>query len=121
MDLVETFNYLLGLHMKKLREFRDRKRPHRVVLGKDRQGRSVVVVCRDTDGLEDNPRELQADRQFIEQTILPALLENDAKPDRPACAVSGTSDRLLVNQPCTVAEAEAIEPEFKHLMFAPWS
>jgi adenine-specific DNA-methyltransferase len=135
VDLIETFNYLLGLHVKKLWEFggsadcqsavsrtaspRKRQLPngatptaaarlYRAVLGEDRRGKSVVVVWRDTAGLEDNPAALQQDRQFIEQTILPALLGKDAWPDR-----------LWVNQPCTVAEAEAIEPEFKRLMFAP--
>lgn len=108
VDLIETFNYLLGLHVKKLREFRDGERLYRAVLGEDRRGKSVVVVWRDTAGLENNPSALQTDRQFIEQTILPALLGKDARPDR-----------LLVNQPCTAAEAEAIEPEFKRLMFEP--
>lgn len=102
VDLVETFNYLLGLHVKKLREFREppskplsggrestqilatsrspsrlasavtAERLYRAVLGYDRRGKSFVVVSRDTNGLEDNPAALQAHRQFIEQAILPA-------------------------------------------------
>lgn len=149
VDLIETFNYLLGLHVKKLREFQAdtvaagilpagapgfqpgdqtakasrsggkmppataarmaaATRLYRAVLGEDRRGKSVVVVWRDSAGLENNPLALQADRQFIEQTILPTLLGKDARPDR-----------LLVNQPCTAVEAEAIEPEFKRLMFGP--
>lgn len=47
------------------------------------------------------------DKAYIEQVVLPALL-GEAKPDR-----------LLVNGSCFTKEAEAIEPEFKRLMFAP--
>jgi adenine-specific DNA-methyltransferase len=127
VDLIETFNYLLGLHVKKLREFpagtegnaqhrwssNGVAKPangsplYRAVLGEDRQGRSVVVIWRDTDGLENNPEALTHDRQLIESTILPALLGGNGKPDR-----------LLVNQPFT-GQADAIEPEFHRLMFAP--
>lgn len=76
-------------------------------MGEARNGKSVVVVWRDTDGLESSKEALQRDRQFVEREILPALLGKDAQPDR-----------LLVNQPYA-GEAEAIEPEFKRLMFAP--
>jgi adenine-specific DNA-methyltransferase len=137
VDMVETFNYLLGLHVKKLRmwdlpveghakpvlsreasgpkskakadatERVPPNRTYRAVLGETRDGKSVVVVWRDTEGLESSKEALQRDRQFIEGEILPALLGKDTKPDR-----------LLVNQPYA-GEAEAIETEFKRLMFAP--
>jgi hypothetical protein len=48
------------------------------------------------------------DKAFIEKTILPTLLPDGAKPDR-----------LFVNAASFVEGAEAIEPEFKRLMFAP--
>ncbi|NWF83324.1 MAG: hypothetical protein HXY18_05800, partial [Bryobacteraceae bacterium] len=127
VDLIETLNYLLGLHVKKLREFRvgtegnaQRRRAsngasnppngprlYRAVLGEDRHGQCVVVLWRGSDGLENTPEALQQDREFIERTILPALLDGNGRPAR-----------LLVNQPFTGA-AEAIEPEFHRLMFAP--
>ena len=107
VDMVETFNYLLGLHVKKLRKFRDGKRPYRATLGEARNGQSVVVVWRDAQGLESGAEALQQDRRFIETEVLPTLLGEDAKPGR-----------LLVNQPCS-EDAEPIEPEFKRLMFAP--
>ena len=46
------------------------------------------------------------DKAYIEQAVLPVLL-GEAK-----------RDRLLVNGACFVKDAEAIEPEFKQLMFA---
>jgi len=58
-------------------------------------------------GLEDNEKALMKDKAYIENTVLPGLL-GEAKPDR-----------LLVNGACFVKDAEAIEPEFKRLMFAP--
>ena len=108
VDLVETFNYLLGLHVKKLREFRDGKRVYRVTLGETRNGKSLVVVWRDLEGLEDKKDQLQKDCQFIETEILPVLLGRNKRPDR-----------LLVNGTCVVEGVEPIEPEFKRLMFAP--
>jgi adenine-specific DNA-methyltransferase len=108
VDLVETFNYLLGLDVKKLREMRDGQRVYRVVLGQSRNGKSVVVVWRDLENLEDNQEALQKDRKFIEGEVLTALLGKGKKPDR-----------LLANGACVVEAAEAIEPEFHRLMFAP--
>jgi adenine-specific DNA-methyltransferase len=108
VDLVETFNYLLGLDVKKLREMRDGQRVYRAVLGQSRKGENVVIIWRDLDGVEDNKEALQKDRDFIESKVLPALLGKEKK-----------SVRLLINGECVVEGAEAIEPEFYRLMFAP--
>jgi len=105
VDLMETFNYLLGLQVKKMRAFEDRGCPYRSVLGED-DGKRVVIVWRPLDGLEDNETALMQDKIFIQQTVLPALIDN------------GAPDRFLTNGPCFVEGAEAIEPEFKRLMFA---
>jgi len=106
VDLVETFNYLLGLQVRRMREFEHNGRPYRAVLG-EKNGRRVAIVWRSVVGLEDNEQALMKDKAYIEQTVMHALL-GEAKPDR-----------LLVNGACFVKEAEAIEPEFKRLMFAP--
>lgn len=109
VDLVETFNFLLGLHVQKLRQFRDGDRRYRVVLGV-KKGKSYVVVWRSVKGIEENREALMRDREFIGQAVVPALLGDDTKPDR-----------LFVNGACFVENAEAIEPEFSRLMFAPLS
>ena len=106
VDLVETFNYLLGLQVRKMRAFEDNGRLYRAVLG-EKNGKRVAIVWRSVVGLEDNEEALMDDKAFIEGTVLPALL-GEAKPDR-----------LLVNGACFVKDAEAIEPEFHRLMFAP--
>lgn len=106
VDLVETFNYLLGIQVKTMRAFQHDGRLYRAVLG-EKNGKRVAVVWRSVVGLEDNEEALMQDKAFIEKTVLPALL-GEAKPDR-----------LLVNGACFVRDAEAIEPEFHRLMFAP--
>lgn len=106
VDLVETFNYLLGIQVSKMRAFQDNGRLYRAVLG-EKNGKRVAVVWRSTVGLEDNEEALMKDKAYIEHTVLPAML-GEAKPDR-----------LLVNGACLVKDAEAIESEFHRLMFAP--
>jgi adenine-specific DNA-methyltransferase len=104
VDLVETFNYLLGIHVKKMRQFRDNRRLYRAVLG-EKDGKRIVIVWRPLKGLNGDTAALRRDQQFIQSTVLPALLGEGKKPDR-----------LLVNGICYVPDAEPIEPEFKRLM-----
>ena len=106
VDLVETFNYLLGIQVKKVKALKDKGRLYRAVLGQ-KNGNRIAIVWRSVVGLEDNEKALMKDKAYIENTVLPGLL-GEAKPDR-----------LLVNGACFVKDAEAIEPEFKRLMFAP--
>jgi adenine-specific DNA-methyltransferase len=96
VDLVETFNYLLGLYVEKVRTFKDSDRSYRVVFGKHGE-ENVVVIWRDTKGID-----FKKDKRFIEETILA-----EAKPDR-----------IFVNGDSLVEKAEPIEPEFKRLMGA---
>jgi adenine-specific DNA-methyltransferase len=106
VDLVETFNYLLGIQVRKMQAFQDNGRPYRAVLG-EKNDKRVAIIWRSVVGLEDNEEALMKDKDYIENTVLPALLV-EAKPDR-----------LLVNGACFVKDTEAIEPEFKRLMFSP--
>jgi adenine-specific DNA-methyltransferase len=105
VDLVETFNYLLGIHVKKMRQCRYKERLYRAVLG-EKDGKRIVIVWRPLKGLNGDTRALQRDRKFIQCIVLPALLGKGKKPDR-----------LLVNGICYVPDAEPIEPEFKRLMW----
>jgi adenine-specific DNA-methyltransferase len=106
VDLVETFNYLLGIHVKKMRQFQDNGRLYRAVLG-EKRGKRIVIVWRPLNGLNGDTKALQQDRQFIQCTVIPALLGEGKKPDR-----------LLVNGNCYVPGVEeSIETEFKRLMW----
>jgi adenine-specific DNA-methyltransferase len=104
VDLVETFNYLLGIHVKKMRQCRDNGRLYRAVLG-EKGGKRIVIVWRPLKGLNGDTGALQRDKEFIQSKVLPSLLGEGKKPDR-----------LLVNGICYVPDAEPIEPEFKRLM-----
>jgi len=121
VDLIETFNYLLGLDVRKLRQFEDNGRPYRAVLG-DKKGKSVVVVWRSVKDIEGNKEALMRDRDFVEKTVLPALMGLGTQSELSDNSVmSLRPDRLFVNGASFVEGAEAIEPEFKRLMFAPLS
>jgi len=94
VDLVETFNYLLGLNVSKVRTFKDGERTYHVVYGK-RNNDSTVIIWRNTKDLD-----FQKDKKFIEERVL-----------------SGdTYDLIFVNGDSYVSNARAIEPEFKKLI-----
>lgn len=105
IDLVETFNYLLGIDVKKMRAFEKEGRPYRAVLG-EKKGERIAIIWRPVADMEEDKEKLMIDKAFIESMVLPTLLGEGAKPHR-----------LLVNGPCYAEDAEAIEPEFKRLMF----
>lgn len=115
VDLVETFNYLLGLVEKQRRAFDHDGRRYVAVWGTQASGRSaasdnIVIVWRITAGIVDNEEGLLADRDFICDTIIPAFLGD------------GWPDRLLVNG-MAIAErdgvaAESLDGLFHQLMFA---
>jgi len=97
VDLVETFNYLLGIHVKRLKAFENDGTRYRVVHGyKDGESDTYTVIWRNCDGDLD----LKADRTFIEETI---LAEFKAKT-------------VYINGDFFVEGALPIEPEFKQRM-----
>jgi adenine-specific DNA-methyltransferase len=96
VDLVETFNYLLGLKVSKIRTFNDDQGLYHVVYGKRKNG-NTVIIWRGTQNLD-----LEKDKNFIEEKIL-----------------SGNNyDLIFVNGDSYVKNARPIEPEFKRLMGA---
>lgn len=96
VDLVETFNYLLGLSIEHLQTFNDGERMYQVVFG-EKENKRVVVIWRNRQNLN-----LENDKTFIQEKIL-----------------SGdTYDLVFVNGDSYVKNAQPIEPEFKKLMGA---
>ena len=94
VDLVETFNYLLGLHVKQIRTFTNNGTYYRAVLGtKDED--DIAIIWRDTEDLD-----LKADKEFIEETII-----GEFNPTK-----------TYINSDFYVEGAHPIEPEFKKLM-----
>jgi len=97
VDLVETFNYLLGIHVKKIRQFQDNGRLYRAVLG-EKNDKSIVIVWRPSNDLNSDPSALQRDYEFIKHTILPILLDNGENPNL-----------LLVNGNCYGSDVKSSE------------
>jgi len=96
VDLVETFNYLLGLTVEKFQRFIDNERVYQVVIGK-LENQNVCVIWRDLDQID-----LEKDKHFIESKIL----------------ADKSFDFIFVNGDSYVKNARPIEPEFKRLMGA---
>lgn len=96
VDLVETFNYLLGLNVSKIRIFNDDQRIYHVAYGK-RNNDNTVIIWRNTKDLD-----LQKDKKFIEEKVLSG----------------NTYDLIFINGDSYVTNATAIEPEFKKLIGA---
>lgn len=94
VDLVETFNYLLGLHVRQIRTFTNNSTYYRVVLGTKEED-DIAVIWRDTEDLD-----LKADKEFIEKIII-----GESNPTR-----------TYINSDFYVEGAHPIEPEFRKLM-----
>lgn len=94
VDLIETFNYLLGLHMKQIRTFKNNGTAYRVVFG-EKNNDSIAIIWRNTDDLD-----LKEDREFIENTVLKDF----------------EAGKVYVNGNSYLEIALPIEPVFKSLM-----
>ena len=100
-DVAETFNYLLGLNVRKRRVYDDGGRRYLVYRGETREnpGRGVAVIWRETEGWTDE--DFARDREFVgEQGLRDGV------------------DTLYVNGNSVIPGAKAIEPLFKARMFA---
>jgi adenine-specific DNA-methyltransferase len=102
VDLVETFNYLLGLDVQRLETWQNAKdkqqgqpRRYRIVKGHDRRGKRVLVVWRDMTELDP-----KAEREFLE-----ARLKREE-----------AFDRLLINGDSATPGFESLDGLFKQLM-----
>jgi len=93
VDLVETFNYLLGLKIDRYKFLNENGRKYVIVLG-ERGSRRTAVIWRPTKDLA-----LQNDKELIEDAI------KDFSPNE-----------IFVNGDAMVKGYKVIESEFKALM-----
>ncbi len=100
VDLVETFNWLLGLDVQRVRRWQHAKRDYLAVLGRDRASKRLLVVWRDTADLDP-----KAERVFLEKQV--AALTKDAP-----------FDRMLINGDSATPGFESLDALFKQLMEA---
>jgi len=104
VDLVETFNYLLGLHVIRRITREHSGLTYRIVHGTAPDNRKITVVWRNSPKKpEDRRAELEEDATFITTKILGEF---------PDTAI------LYVNGHCFAPRAVPLEPEFKKLMGA---
>ncbi|MEO0026645.1 MAG: site-specific DNA-methyltransferase, partial [candidate division WOR-3 bacterium] len=102
IDIPETFNYLLGLKVKKIK-VRNNGRKYLFILG-EREGKDTAIVWREYAD-EWNEADFKGDREFISQQI------SEWQPQ--VVYVNGQSVLTPKNW-----EVRYIEPEFKRLMEA---
>ena len=93
VDLVETFNYLVGLAVARFKFLSDNGRKYVIVLG-ERGNRRVAVVWRPTQDID-----LQRDKEVIDKAIADFL-----------------PDEIFVNGDAYIKDYKIIESEFKALM-----
>jgi adenine-specific DNA-methyltransferase len=94
VDLVESFNYLLGIHIRQIKRFNNEGTYYRAVFGRKSED-EIAIIWRDTEHID-----LKADKSFIEGTILSGI-----KPSK-----------TYINADFYVEGALPMEPEFKKLM-----
>ena len=99
-DVAETFNYLLGLHVRTRRVYAEDGRRYVAFCGetRDAPGRTTVVIWRDTEGWTED--ELAADRDFV---VAQGMMDG--------------ADAVYVNGMSSIPGARPIEPLFKARMF----
>lgn len=99
VDLVETFNYLIGLHVKRIVAYDENGLHYLIVHGKSQEDETVTVVWRNSP---EGEAALKADEQFINETV---------KSQFP-------SSKLFINGQFFVKGADQIEPIFHTLIGA---
>jgi adenine-specific DNA-methyltransferase len=97
VDLVTTFNFLIGLTVQTIRSFEHEGNPYIRVTGTDSKGIRTCILWRNVPAAE----RFDAERQWLEQEVL----------------TDATYDKLYVNGENTVPDALLTEDEFKRRMF----
>jgi adenine-specific DNA-methyltransferase len=96
VDLIETYNYLIGLYIEKFKTFEnkdDKNRKYVTIQGK-RNDKSIIVIWRNTEELDAGK-----DRDFIQKNIL-----------------KDQYDEIHINGDNLIKNAILIEEQFKTLM-----
>ncbi|MBW9222512.1 site-specific DNA-methyltransferase [Methanothermococcus sp. SCGC AD-155-C09] len=94
IDLIETFNYLLGLNVKRYKILKNNNRKYLFVFG-EKEGKKIGIVWRSMENMD-----FEKDKEVIKNTL------KDFNPDE-----------IYINRDATVKGFKAIEPLFKKLMF----
>ena len=99
VDLIETFNYLMGIHVKKLLSLQDGERPYRVVLGLREKNRRVAVIWRPTLGMTED--DYKREREFLRESL----------PELAEC------EEIYTNADSVLDRAKSLDPLFMEKMW----
>ncbi len=105
VDIPETFNYLLGLKVKKIKVRDNKGKGYLFILG-EKEGRDYTIIWRE---YQDNwtEEDFKKDKEFIKQEL---------KEWKPQVVYINGQSTLTQNFDDFYAEIRYIEPEFKRLM-----
>jgi adenine-specific DNA-methyltransferase len=105
IDIPETFNYLLGIKIKKIKKEQNEGKTYLFIIG-EKDSKDYAIVWREyTDNW--NEEDYKKDKEFIKQQL---------KPYKPQVVYINCSSILTPNFDDYKAEIRYIEPEFKALM-----
>jgi len=104
VDIPETFNYLLGLKIKKIKT-RNNGRKYLFILG-EKYGKNIAIVCREYND-EWSDRDFKMDKEFIIREL---------EPWAPHIVYVNGQSVLTSKLGSHIVEIRSIEPEFKKLM-----
>jgi len=96
VDLIETFNYLLGAQIQRIKTYQNNSVYYKAVFATKEKSK-IAIIWRKTEGLD-----LKLDKDFVESVIL-----KDYNPNL-----------VYINGDSYIDKAQLIEPEFKRLMGA---
>jgi adenine-specific DNA-methyltransferase len=105
VDIPETFNYLLGLKVKKIKRRRDNGKTYLFVLG-EKEGRDYAIVWREYSD-QWKEEDFKKDKEFIKQEL---------KEWKPQVVYVNGQSILTPNFGDFQVELNYIEPKFKRLM-----
>jgi adenine-specific DNA-methyltransferase len=97
IDLIETFNYLLGLKVRSIRQLENNDRKYRIVTG-ERDNDKITVVWRPVKD-DDGEEFFEEDREFLNSDVL------------------GEEDIVYVNYDSALPDAKSIENTFQNRMW----
>ena len=98
VDVPETFNYLLGLHVSTRKVYDDNGRRYLVYRGRI-DHRQVVIIWRETEGWQ--KKDYERDKKFVAEQKL-----------------TEGADEVFVNGDSFISNARSLEPVFKARMFS---
>jgi adenine-specific DNA-methyltransferase len=105
VDIPETFNYLLGIKLKKIKKRKNNNKDYLFILG-EKEGQKYAIVWRE---LSNNEEEVKKDKEFIKKEL---------KDWRPQVVYVNCPNNTVLTPDFGDFQVEIryIEPEFKKLM-----